>query len=279
LFINFRLFDKFNVDRKQAITTNYWVCFLFGYLFLPSKSGILENFNFEWTPLAFLLGFLFFLNFTMTGITVQKLGLTVSSISNKMSLAIPVLFSLFFHNSWLDIQPLAIAGLLLAFIAIYFVSGNSDSNRPDIKKSLLFLPVLIFFLSGFCDSFSQWCNEVKVLPGEDNHFAWLVFGGAAMSSSTFVLIESFQKKATWSFRSILGGITIGLPNYASYYFLLKTLDNFDNQGDLVFPFTNLGVIILTSLISFAFFKDRISRKQWLGLAFSGISLLLISIKK
>lgn len=278
LFVNFRLFDRFKVNRKQAITVNYWVCFALGALLLPRNDSFLGHFQFDWTPFALILGFLFYLNFTLTGLTVKKLGLTVTSVSNKMSLVIPVVFSFVFHQSWDNLNLITATGLLLAFIAIFFVSASSNPTELKDKKSLIFLPVSIFLLSGFTDSLSQWCSETKVLEGEQNHFAWLVFGGAAVSSSLLILTRTLKGKVDWAWKSVLGGITLGLPNYASYFFLLQTLDSFDHQGDFVFPIANLGVILISSLMSFGLFSDKISGRQWLGLVVSAISLALISSK-
>jgi drug/metabolite transporter (DMT)-like permease len=163
-------------------------------------------------------------------------------------------------------------------MAIFFVSDSTDPTELKGKKSLIFLPISIFLLSGFTDSLSQWCSETKVLEGEQNHFAWLVFGGAAVSSSLLIVAQTLKGKVDWAWKSVLGGITLGLPNYASYLFLLQTLDSFDHQGDFVFPIANLGVILISSLMSFGLFSDKITGRQWLGLAVSAVSLALISSK-
>jgi len=266
------------VNQKQAITVNYWVCFLVGFLFLPSRENLIRHFSFDWVPWALILGFLFLLNFRLTGLIVKKLGLAVSSVSNKMSLVIPVIFSLYAHQNWDQLSVFSYLGLGLAFLAIFFVSGPVKSENSKKSGMLIFLPIIIFLLSGLTDSLSQWCSETKVNQPDSNHFAWLVFAGAAISSSLLILVQSFNGKVSWNLNSILAGFTLGIPNYFSYYFLLKSLEAFDHQGDFVFPFANLGIILFSGLLSFFVFSDQISRRQWLGLGLSGLSLFLISIK-
>ena len=51
---------------------------------------------------------------------------------------------------------------------------------------------------------------------------------------------------------------------------------FDNV--ILFPIYNIGVVSLTALIGWLVFKERLTWKNYLGLAIALIAVILISIK-
>ena len=95
LLLNFRLFPRYDVNTFQAIVFNYPVCFLTGLLLLPAGQSFTIDFSQTWTWLALGLGVGFILTFMLSGASTQRMGITVTSLANNLSLVIPVCFSLF----------------------------------------------------------------------------------------------------------------------------------------------------------------------------------------
>jgi len=276
LFINFRVFEGWNVDKLQVISINYLVCIVLGSVFATTNGGISRDVFFSaWTGWAILLGMLFLLNFSLTGITVEKAGLSIASVATKISLVLPFGFSFVMHNG-AGFQVTDFIGLFFSGIAIWLVSGKGLVKKNSGKSA--WFPLLIFLGTGTTDVLSQWCNETMVPQNERAAFVLLVFAGAFLGSVLFLTVRKVKDQTRFSFKTILAGILLGLPNYFSYYVILNALQDFNNEGNIVFPAGNLGVILTTGFVSYFYFKDYFSGRNLLGIGFSVLSLALLFYK-
>jgi len=96
IFVVFKLFDRFQIDRQQGIVGNYVVACLCGLIGAEDLSQLTAVFNRDWFPYALILGLLFITIFNLMAITTQRSGLSVVSVATKMSVVIPVLFGLIY---------------------------------------------------------------------------------------------------------------------------------------------------------------------------------------
>jgi hypothetical protein len=118
-----------------------------------------------------------------------------------------------------------------------------------------------------------------VPPAETKVFVWVVFVAALMFSLPFVLYRLMVGESKFQMKSLLGGLTLGIPNYFSYLFLIITLEKFNNKGDFVFPIGNMGVILITSIIALFFFKDTFSKRNFLGLGLALLALAFLLVNQ
>jgi drug/metabolite transporter (DMT)-like permease len=134
LLLVFKSFKQFNIQTFPAIVFNYWVCVITGSIITGRQPINAELFDAIWLPSAAILGALFITGFYAVGITVQRFGLAVSSIMQKMSLILSVPFGIFmFSDSFSALQTV---GLLLAVLAIVltnlkFKSAAAPQIKPD----------------------------------------------------------------------------------------------------------------------------------------------------
>jgi len=99
-----------------------------------------------------------------------------------------------------------------------------------------------------------------------------------MATSAIVLVYwTITGGVTWSLRSVIAAIPLGLPNFFSFYFLLKALDAYQQNGAVVLTIYNLGVILLSAVTALVFFKEKLTNKQWvgIGLGCAGIALIIL----
>jgi multidrug transporter EmrE-like cation transporter len=73
----------------------------------------------------------------------------------------------------------------------------------------------------------------------------------------------------------LAAIPLGLPNFFSFYFLLKALDFYKSDLSVVLPVYNIGVIACTTLVAAVFFKEKFNNKQYLGLLLGVLAIILL----
>lgn len=279
LLLAFRIFDRYKIDQLQAIILNYFVCSLTGFFFYHNYEKILETERFDtWILFALLTGSCFLPTFYLMAYTVKHISVTVSTIASKISLIIPVTVSILYLNSGSYFSTLNIAGLVLGLGAICLTSiRKDDGNQASVSAGRLryFLPVLVFLGGGLVDVMVNISNY-KFLPADKSTlFPFFAFSAAAAAGLVILLyrISFLKEKLRW--RNLLGGIILGVPNYLSIYFLLKTLRDFDNNGALIFPVLNIGVILVNSLIAIVFLKERMNRANYAGLFLALLSLALI----
>ena len=115
----FRWFKEYKVNKFQAIIVNYLVCFIVG-ISLSSNRDLLGNMQMDWFIWCMLLGFLFVAIFFSMALTTENLGISVTAVSGKMSVVVPVLFAFLFLDE--QISSLFFIGLVLSLLSIYFIS-------------------------------------------------------------------------------------------------------------------------------------------------------------
>jgi uncharacterized membrane protein len=98
---------------------------------------------------------------------------------------------------------------------------------------------------------------------------------AFIFGTLFFVFQLLNQKTKFEPTSALWGMALGIPNYFSMYFLVETLAIF--PATFIFPINNIGIVALSTLLAFVVFKEKLSVKNWLGLALALGAILLISL--
>ena len=271
VFVIFKLFDVYKINNLQAIVVNYAVAFSFGVFTSNTAVSITEIASQPWFLGAFCLGFLLITIFNVMGITAQKNGLSVASVAGKMSVVIPVIFGIFVYQE--SIGALKIIGIILALVAVYLSSAKSDSS-PVKFKNLLF-PLLLFVGSGILDSGLKFVEKATVAKGDEPLFLATIFSCAFVLGVFVIITQSINDRFIFQRENILGGILLGIPNYYSMEFLLKAFKT-DLESSSLFTINNVGIVLLTTFFALMFFKEKLIKKNWVGIFLAIISILLVS---
>lgn len=268
----FKLFDKYNVNTFEAIVVNYLVCATMGNL-LAETPGITTAFwNEAWFKYTLILGFLFISVFYCIAQTAQKIGVSVSMVAAKLSVAIPVIFALFIHNETLGV--LKVSGILVSLIAVYFISQNSSSKNNN--AGLWYLPLYVFLGSGLIDTILNHINKTYIPPFNTNHILSFVFLTAFVLGALLLVYQLVSAKKMLSIKSIGWGIALGIPNYMCMYFLLKTLGTF-TEASIVLPINNIGIVMASTLTGVFVFKEHLSTFNKVGLILAIASIVILSL--
>ena len=265
IFAIFKIFDKYNVNNLEAIIVNYLVAsslgfFLFGSI--PSISQLNSSFGFT----ALIIGFLFITLFNVMAKVTQQNGVSVASVSNKMSVIIHVIVAILIYQD--SYSFLKILGILLALLGIYLVTLK---EKNTIKVSWVF-PLILFVGSGLLDATLNFAEAKVVDSNQLGLFTPTAFAIAAI----FGIVYLIYKKQIPSKKSLLFGLVLGIPNYFSIYILLKALEGSGLESSIVFPINNMGVVLVSTLISLIWFGEKLSIKNYIGLAISILAISLIA---
>lgn len=280
IFLIFRGYSRFGINILPAIVVNYFVCILTGLVFLGDMGTLsLVTINSPWLIFALFLGALFIGTFYMMALTTQRLSVTVSSIAAKMSLALPVLFSLFvLQIDSKDFNFWNYLGIALAFVAIYL-----SSWKPKVKEAaplpgnrlLFLLPLGVFLCSGIIDTTINYTSYRYLTAREEAIFPLVIFAVAAVLG---LLLQLFKRIPTGR-KELIGGIVLGVPNYFSIYFIVKGLANFDNNGAFFYPLLNISIILGSSIMAVIFYKEKLLPLNRLGLVLSVLAIFLLSYQE
>lgn len=271
LFIVFKLFDIYKIDTLQAIIVNYVIAFLLGYFTSNTTINLIEIPIQPWFYGSLFLGFLFISIFFVMALTAQKNGLSVASIAGKMSVVIPVIFGIVVYKE--SVGFVKITGILLALVAVYLASAKSD--KTPVKFKNLFYPLLLFLGSGMIDTSLKFVEKNYVPKSQIPIFLATVFGTSFILGILFLLSKIKQKEIIFQLKNLIGGFFLGMINYYSMVFLLKALQTKGMESSTLFTINNVAIVIFTTLFALLFFKEKLIKKNWIGIFLSVISILLV----
>jgi drug/metabolite transporter (DMT)-like permease len=216
---------------------------------------------------------MFIIIFNLTSITTVKYGVSTASVAMKLGLVFPVLLAFTVYGE--EFNWMKLAGILFAFAAVILSSLKEEPKSPEHKSSFAVLPVIVFLGSGACDSLTQFANKKYLSTGGMEEFSLFLFIAAALVGFGTLLFQFITGKAAFSFKSVIGGVLLGISNYFSFLFLLKALATVSWGSSVVFPVSNLGTVAAATFAGIIFFKEKLSKLNMLGLAFAVVSIVLI----
>jgi len=269
IIITFRLFNNYKISIIQAITVNYLVASVFGFISEAGSFNIVTLPNQPWFYFAIIMGLSLIIAFNLFALSAQKAGVAVTAISSRMSVVIPVILGfLIFGDSAGFIK---IAGIIIGLVAFYLTSKKEKNIK--INKSYLFLPVLLFVAVGTNDSLMK-AAEHFYLTTDFVPFLAASFGFALIFGLFVFIFKSVKQKNSFEIKNVIAGIVLGLLNWYSTLFVLKGLDSF--QVSVFIPVYNVGVVTLASLAGFLIFKEKLSKTNIAGIVLAIIAIVLIA---
>ena len=275
IYIAFKLFGKYKITTLNALIVNYFTAFILGLCLQNqlSLNNLLEIPQKDWFYGSMALGVMFILVFYLMVITTQKGGMSVVSVASKMSVAIPVLFVIAYYDEPLGL--LKIIGILMALVSVYLVSVRRRDGLSIDMKFFIF-PLLVFLGSGLIESSIKFLENTYVPDSEISLFSANTFLFACLTGSLIFGYKALSGKAKFSWKDILGGFLLGIPNYFSIYFFILALriDGLDSSS--IFIINNVSIVLLSTLLGIVCFKERISPKNWIGIGIAILSILLIT---
>ena len=279
LFVAFRTFTSWRIQVFPAVVVNYVVCALLGLWFLQDVGWQdLSPFGAGWHYYALLLGGIFIATFFILGMTTNVFGITIATISSKMSLIIPVTFGLFIFKTAVhpfDFWNYLGISLALAAVVLTSVRDQADSMSWSSRGIKQFLPLALFLLAGILDTIINYVNYKYLTVESQVVFIWLIFLTAA-SIGVIILVLRWQP---FPWKSLWGGIYLGIPNFFSMYFIVKALSAFNNDGAVLFPLFNVGIIIGSTVAAVTIFRERLLTINKLGIILAILSVLMISYQE
>ena len=253
---------KRNIVIQQAIAFNYIVALSLSWFLLKPDFKGLEFTDFiaqsENTPIFLALGILLPSVFIIMSKAVEFAGIVRSDAAQRLSLFLPILAAfLIFHETLSQSKAI---GIVLAFVGLFCLLSKPNQQSAVDFRGVLGL-VGVWFGYGVIDIlFKQIAKSGGAFPTT----LFIAFSLAACIMFIYLLF----KRTQWNVASFVGGIILGVLNFFNILFYIKAHQSFGSNPTLVFAGMNIGVICLGTITGALIFKEKISKVNWLGIAFS-----------
>lgn len=273
VFVTMRIFKRFEMDNHQALMWNYIFATFTGFIICGRYDTVPQLVHEPWFGLSLLTGFWFIFTYLLMTASTQSSGITITSLSSKLSVVLPTLAGVLIFHEHLNLK--VSIGIVLALVALVLVVGENGKQTDKMKMAKLLLPLLIFFGTGIGDILMK-LNEQRNTADNMGFMIAFIYAIAMLFSIILVAYDLIRGKSKWQMKSLFGGIALGVINFFSTYCVFHAMRYFDNV--VLFPIYNIGVVCLTALVGWLLFKEKLTWKNYLGLAIAIIAVVLITVR-
>lgn len=169
---------------------------------------------------------------------------------------------------------LQVIGIILAVAALLIASGNLKDIKL-IQRPWLLAAMVLF---GGAMELASKCVVNYAMDGFNSLMVSTTFPTALTLCIIYLILHHVKTGTSFqiSFRDIVGGLCLGLPNVCGSYLSLKALETI--PANVMFPTTAAGNLVAVTLAGVIFFREKLSRKQIAAICLMAASLVLINIQ-
>ncbi len=298
LIILLKLFERKRVDLYVGITVNYFVGAVLAFLFAPQRMPVGEIVQAPWFGMAMAVGAVFMLAFMIYGLSAQRSGVAVTTLAGRSAMVIPVLFAFLVLDE--RVTLLKIIMLLLVIVAMILILYKKADVEPGTQGSasltdtlagkrtlwIWLLPVAVFLFNGTSDTMVQYAQKVTLndyaasqdLPA----FRFIpLFMGTMFLASTATgvvcyAVRSVKQRYVPTVRDLGWGALLGFMNWVCMVGVLNGLNQLD--GSLFYPLYYTGTIVVSTAVGVWFFRERLTRLNYLGIVLAVIAIAVLSMQ-
>ena len=249
--------------KLGMLMANYVVCTLvaaweagFDCLF-PGVPGLPQT-----LVMGIFNGCLYLAGFVLLQRNVARSGVVLTSTFMKLGLLVTMVISTVFFGERPDTAQ--IIGFVLAVLAILLMNEKRERGRFDPRVMLLMVT------GGLCDGMSKIFEELgtQSLSGQFLFYTFLV-------AMVLCGILAWRRGELPGLREWGFGLAIGVPNYLSCFFLLRSLSAV--PGVIAYPVYSVAGILLVTAAGVLLFRERLTGRQKLAMGIILIALVLLNL--
>lgn len=243
------------------LTVNYLICAVLAALYTR-----------DWAPgpelyltagLGVVNGVLYLVSFILLQRNVKRSGVVLPATFMKLGLLVSILVSVCIFKE----RPGALQclGFVLAVAAILLINYQKGEGRGNFRMGLIWL----LLCGGMADAMSKIYEEVGQ-AALSPQFLFFTFA-TALPLCGILTASKGERPGKWEWAF---GLLIGIPNFFSSKFLLRALE--DVLAVVAYPVYSVATILVVTLTGVVLFRERLEKKQWLGLGMILAALVLLN---
>lgn len=209
-------------------------------------------------------GVLYLVSFVVYQKAIAQNGASLAGMFSKLGILLPMLVSILLWREYPSAFKWVGIGLAMASIVLVNLGGGGE-------KSGWKLGLLLTFLFSGCAEFMTKVFQKYGKVEYENIFLLIVFA-VAFVLSLGLLPRPWRKP---DLKSILLGIGVGVPNLLCPYFLMKALATMPAAA--VFPVYSAGSVAAILLGSYAFFGERLGRREKAAALLTLCAMVLVNL--
>ena len=265
----FKITRKYNANPIQVVAFNYVFALLLCYFtFSPDITQV--DGSAPWN-IYVAIGVLLPVVFLFLIASIKHMGIVKTDAAQRLSLFIPILAAWFIFKE--EFNSYKVIGLLIGFVALLFILKKQSVNT----ENKWIYPTVVLLGFGVIDILFKQIALYTTLPYTTSLF--VVFDISLAISLLVVVYETILKKVKLEAKNILFGGLVGLFNFGNILFYLKAHKAFSDNPSTVFAGMNMGVIILGSLVGLLFFKEKLSKINFIGIFLALFAIIFIVISQ
>ncbi|MFO7891886.1 MAG: EamA family transporter [bacterium] len=249
------------------LSGNYLAASLICIVFIVVSKN--PEFSFETFWFGIILGLLFVIAFFIFAESVSRAGTALAVVSSRLSVLIPIILSIIIFHETPNVKQVAGFFLTIATIIFFYYSLKTSPEKKHSLTDYLYLILLLIGI-GINDFGMKVFQQLKPM-NEKPLFLLCIFGSAFIYSQSYV----FLKKIMFKKRTFIRGLTLGIPNIFSSFFLIGALSVL--PAIIVFPSINISIIVLTSISAYLIWKEKLNTCGVLSIISGSIAILLFGI--
>lgn len=225
----------------------------------------------------------------MIGIKVLSLGsLAIYSMFMMLGgMLIPFFYGvIFLHEElslWQIIGTVALTACIILQAMFQRSAGENSNEKSDKKKEILFftLSILIFIINGMTGVIAK---AHQLSEGAIDEADFTVISCALTALFSLILLVFFvlkdRKEAACQMKTMIKVkpfvimALIGAAAYTGNFLHLKAANTV--PASVQFPLVSGGVIVISALVSFFIFREKLSWKEWISVAGAFVSTVLFA---
>lgn len=261
----FKITRKYNSNPTQIVAFNYIAALVLCYFtYTPNLKEV--DSNAPWN-LYIAIGVLLPVIFLFLVASIKHMGIVKTDAAQRLSLFIPILAAWFIFKE--EFNTYKIIGIVIGFVALLFILRKQSENN----QNKWIFPTIVLVGFGIIDILFKQIAIYTTLPYPTSLF--VVFCIALAVAILISVYEIGIKNVKLESKNILFGALVGIFNFGNILFYLKAHKAFAENPSTVFAGMNMGVIILGSLVGLLFFKEKLSKLNYIGLFLALIAIVFI----
>ncbi len=269
----FKAFGRYRINVLPAIVTNYLVCVLVGTLIMRPPVWDQVRLDAAWLPFAVVQGSLLIGSFFLMSVTTERNGVGIAALSARLSVIIPTAAAFFLYGD--SAHPVKMAGIAIALVSLYLSVVERRGTVLSDQRVIHPFPVGLFLAFGvnlvlakYVQAYHLEATAYAVYLTVSFLFAWLWGMAALVRTRARIGIRA---------KDLLAGGVLGVNNYGSLFFLLKTIGTPGWESSVVFPTISASVMAFSFLGGYLIFGEGITRRKLMALAIGVVAVVLINV--